>query len=210
ADFSTKKNQIFIEDLGFPDALAWYLEGAIPSGNRVYRMMRFISTYLMRAIGLIGDNRIAHHLNHITGRGMTVRLLPYLGMGSDAADGILRLNRKGNLDINWDNRNSLEMFKEMEDALRKLSKGIGGKYITSPLWLWPAKKLLTAHPLGGCRMSDDVENGVVDQYGRAWGYKGLYIADGSIVPTALSVNPSMTISALSERIAEFIIEHEKK
>ncbi len=37
-------------------------------------------------------------------------------------------------------------------------------------------------------------------------YEGLYIADGAIVPTALGVNPSLTISALALRIADKIIE----
>ena len=36
-------------------------------------------------------------------------------------------------------------------------------------------------------------------------YEGLYIADGSIVPTALGVNPSLTISALALRIGDKII-----
>jgi hypothetical protein len=37
-------------------------------------------------------------------------------------------------------------------------------------------------------------------------YEGLYIADASIIPTALGVNPSLTISALSLRIADQIIQ----
>jgi cholesterol oxidase len=35
-------------------------------------------------------------------------------------------------------------------------------------------------------------------------YEGLYIADGSMIPTALGVNPSLTISALALRIADNI------
>ena len=135
--------------------------------------------------------------------GVTPRFLPYLGMGTDAADGRMELSG-GNIDVKWDSRQSQKMFDEMEKALKELSKGIGGKYKTSVLWGWPLRKLLTAHPLGGCTMSDDREQGVVNEFGEVWNYPNLYVSDGSIIPTALSVNPSATISALSERIADHI------
>jgi cholesterol oxidase len=125
-------------------------------------------------------------------------------MGTDAADGRLQLNQ-GWLDINWSHRNSRQMFREMEDALKKLSQALDGKYLTSILWKWPARKLLTAHPLGGCCMGDNERNSVVNHCGEVWGYPGLYVADGSIIPSALSVNPSLTISALAERVAFWII-----
>jgi cholesterol oxidase len=51
-------------------------------------------------------------------------------------------------------------------------------------------------------MSDDPRLGVVDDHGRVHGYEGLYVLDGSIVPTSLGVNPSKTIAALAERGAE--------
>jgi cholesterol oxidase len=62
-----------------------------------------------------------------------------------------------------------------------------------------------AHPLGGCRMADSPDLGVVDDTGAVYGYEGLYCIDGSIVPTSLGVNPSLTISALSERCAETLV-----
>ena len=54
-------------------------------------------------------------------------------------------------------------------------------------------------------MGEREEKGVVNEYGEVWGYPNLYVADGAIIPTALSVNPSMTISALAERIAFWMI-----
>ena len=79
--------------------------------------------------------------------------------------------------------------------------------------------ITVSHPLGGCRMAEDVEHGVVDEYGRVFDkrkkdnedqeqrfYEGLYIADGAIVPTALGVNPSLTISTLALRIANKIVK----
>ncbi len=38
-------------------------------------------------------------------------------------------------------------------------------------------------------------------------HDGLYVADGSLMPTALGVNPYMTIGALSERIAQHIVNN---
>jgi choline dehydrogenase-like flavoprotein len=62
-----------------------------------------------------------------------------------------------------------------------------------------------AHPLGGCRMADSAENGAVDDAGAVYGYEGLYCIDSSIIPTSLGVNPSLTISAVSERCAERLV-----
>jgi choline dehydrogenase-like flavoprotein len=62
-----------------------------------------------------------------------------------------------------------------------------------------------AHPLGGCRMAESSDLGVVDHTGAVYGYEGLYCIDGSIVPTSLGVNPSLTIAALSERCAERLV-----
>jgi len=61
------------------------------------------------------------------------------------------------------------------------------------------------HPLGGCHMGKTAADGVVDQYGRVFDYDGLYVADASIIPTSLGVNPSLTISTLALRIADKII-----
>jgi len=63
-----------------------------------------------------------------------------------------------------------------------------------------------SHPLGGCPMAEDATQGVADEYGRVFGYDGLYIADASLIPSALGVNPSLTISAVALRIAHQMIE----
>ncbi len=50
-------------------------------------------------------------------------------------------------------------------------------------------------------MGDSTESSVVEDRGEVRGYPGLYVADGSIIPPALAVNPSLTIGALAERVA---------
>lgn len=56
----------------------------------------------------------------------------------------------------------------------------------------------TAHILGGCPMGKTKDEGVVDEYFRVHGYENFWVLDGSIMPCNLGVNPSLTITALSE------------
>jgi cholesterol oxidase len=53
-------------------------------------------------------------------------------------------------------------------------------------------------------IADSSTNGVVDSRQRAFGYKNMYICDGSVVAANLGVNPSLTITALAERAMTFI------
>jgi len=57
------------------------------------------------------------------------------------------------------------------------------------------------HPLGTCRMGATAEHSVVDPDGQSWELEELFVADGSIVPTSLGVNPQETIMAMATRIA---------
>ena len=62
----------------------------------------------------------------------------------------------------------------------------------------------TAHCIGGCVIADSPDHGVVDNRHRVFGYKNMYICDGSVVAANLGVNPSLTITALAERAMSFI------
>jgi len=57
------------------------------------------------------------------------------------------------------------------------------------------------HPLGTCRMGTNPTHSVVDPTGRTWDVDELFIADGSIVPTSLGVNPQLSIMTMATRIA---------
>lgn len=57
------------------------------------------------------------------------------------------------------------------------------------------------HPLGSCRMGSSPKSSVVDPDGQCWDVSELYVADGSVVPTSLGVNPQLTIMAMATRIA---------
>ena len=58
-------------------------------------------------------------------------------------------------------------------------------------------------------MADSAAEGVVNQFGAVHGYGdtyGLFVLDGSILPTAAGMNPAMTIAALAERGAGHLRE----
>ena len=209
ADFSRpgSKHRIFIEDLGLPNAFLWLLEGMLPSASRTFGLVRAAGSYLGAALGLHrkDHSRIGFEADNLFAGGRTEHFLPFLGMGTDAGDGVLSLDERGDIDLAWDPAASMEMFREMELGFQELSRGAGGHYLQSFLWTWPFRRLLTAHPLGGCVMSDRSEDGVVNDRGEVWGHPGLFVVDGAMIPGALSVNPSMTITALSERAAQWMI-----
>jgi choline dehydrogenase-like flavoprotein len=61
-------------------------------------------------------------------------------------------------------------------------------------------KLMAFHPLGTARAAARPQDGVVDGDLQVHGVRGLHVCDGSVVPTALGVNPQLTIIALSIRL----------
>src|SRR5690606_13000443 len=63
---------------------------------------------------------------------------------------------------------------------------------------------MTAHCIGGCVMGKDASEGVIDAQHRVFGYRNLFVVDGSAVGANLGVNPSLTITALAERAMSFI------
>ena len=60
--------------------------------------------------------------------------------------------------------------------------------------------LFSAHQMGTCRMGADPATGVVDGRGAVHGYRGLYVADGSVFPLASGVNPMISIMGLAHWI----------
>ena len=209
-DWASPGQEAYIEDLGLPDAVMWLIEGMLANENPLRNLVRWGELLLddrLRIPGAAG--RITRERERLLDGGRTRRFLPYLGMCEDAADGRFVLDRQGRLDLKWDPRVSERNLLELEDAMRKLSEALGGVYIPSPLWAAGGRGLLTAHPLGGCVMSADPSSGVVDELGAVHGYRDLFVVDGSIVPTALSRNPTATISALAERAA-FHMVHDRE
>jgi choline dehydrogenase-like flavoprotein len=66
--------------------------------------------------------------------------------------------------------------------------------------------MFSAHVNGTCRLGTDPRTSGADPTGERHGVRGLYIADGSLLPTGLGVNPQATIMAMATLIAERMVE----
>ena len=62
----------------------------------------------------------------------------------------------------------------------------------------------TAHILGGCDIGADASTGVIDVHHQVFNYPGMYVADASVIPANLGVNPSLTITAMAERAMSYM------
>lgn len=147
-------------------------------------------------------------------KGAVLNTQTYLLMGHDEGDGQIKLNKENRVVIDWPGVGDEPIFQKANDKLQECNDGLNGRYLKSPLWTKLFhKNLISVHPLGGCIMGENVNIGVVNHKGQVFDaasegaiHQGLYISDGSIVPTALGVNPSLTISAISERNVKILCE----
>jgi len=131
-------------------------------------------------------------------------LLVFVGVGIDRSIGKMSLNPFNMLSLDWPGGiNNEPVIKAQHQAMAELAKAMGREHKPNVLSLFDMP--LTYHPLGGAVMADGPDTGVVDSFGRVFGHPGLYIADGSIIPQAIGRNPSYTIAALAERVAQGII-----
>jgi len=138
--------------------------------------------------------------------------LLYLVMGRDDAAGRIDLHPVTNAArIRWPGVGGQGVFERANQLILDHATALGATFVENPLWRFTLfQTLLTVHPLGGCPMGEDATTGLVNDLGQIFDrsgnlHEGLYVADGSIIPTALNVNPFLTISALAERIADNLV-----
>ena len=70
---------------------------------------------------------------------------------------------------------------------------------SADLLLLGAPRGTTAHILGGAVMGKDDKEGVIDTNNKVFGYENMYVCDGSMISANPGVNPSLTITAITER-----------
>lgn len=121
-----------------------------------------------------------------------------IGMGADKADGTLRFEN-GRLKLDYSVKNSpvYEKIFKTFDLLSDLS-GRSVKYNRNDNF--------TCHPLGGCRISESAQDGVVNSNGENHTNPGMYITDASVFPAPTGSPPSLNIAAWSSYVAEGLVK----
>ncbi|MFT7593223.1 MAG: choline dehydrogenase-like flavoprotein/pimeloyl-ACP methyl ester carboxylesterase [Paracoccaceae bacterium] len=138
----------------------------------------------------------------------------FLLMSHDSADGVIKFDAKiDKVTLSWPSVGGTEAYLNDNQKIRNACDGIWANYLENPIsGKQFGQKLITVHPVGGCRMGDSGETGVVNDRcavftgtGTAT-HDGLYVCDGSVMPTSLGLNPLLTISAVSERAMDILIK----
>jgi cholesterol oxidase len=187
--------KFFIEDGGWPDLLAAQFSKALRIGvhDRRWRIVLSAMAQLLRT------------------RDPQSNVMPWFAQGVDGADGLLYLGRplrapwRRELKLWWRIELSRKVINAIAEMHKRLAAATHGHAHVSEGWTL-FQTLITPHPLGGCKMGTSAEDGVVDHRGEVFGYPGLYVADGAIIPRPIGLNPSRTIAALAERVADLIEE----
>ncbi|HEX2196594.1 MAG TPA: GMC family oxidoreductase [Actinomycetota bacterium] len=194
----------YVEDAGYPQFVNWLVESGLP--GQASRAARFLIERGWARLTKRPGTRMGSPLSKLLGRNLlTATSVPLLGMGRDVPDGNMRLH-DGLLDVDWSSKASRAYFGRVNDTMRAVARYLGGWYVS----FWWLNFLVTVHPLGGCPMGADPTKGVVDPYGQVYGYPGLSIADGSVMPGPVGANPALTIAALADRSADRTIEQWKE
>ena len=223
-----------MQDLTVPGALGWVFREVVTTmmvPQRWTRLNLESQESGQRDIYAVDEKAIAH----------TLVTVSYADDGAhgrlEAAPGWGGALRDGSLVVRWPKPAQADWFKEADARLASRTPS-GSFLLRNPMTQFmpqasylgisqASSRLLTVHPLGGCRMAESANKGVVDPYGRVFDtgvdiatdrgdpgsetlrdcydqrlayaiHEGLHVLDGAIVPIALGINPLLTITALAE------------
>lgn len=179
--------KFWVQDGGYPNLIVDYLES----------FDKHAAHFIAKALENVFDDDV----------------MPWFAQGIDRGDGRLYLGReffrpwRKKLKLDWNVKNNAPVFNAISKMHHELSDATGGEVKTEFEFLWKElKTLITPHPLGGCNMGTDATKGVVDHGGEVFGYPGLYVVDGAIIPRPIGRNPTRTIAAIAERAAKLMTE----
>ena len=125
------------------------------------------------------------------------RDLVLVGMGADSGDGVAHWQR-GQLSLHYPQHNS-PVLADIYRAFEQIG-ALSGKKV-----YFLRSRPITVHPFGGARLGQSIDDSVINARGEVHDIPGLFIADGSALPAAPGVPPSMTIAAWAGHVAAQLV-----
>ena len=203
-------------------------DGATPAAIARAAQEMLATAYTLGELGHFGwrapRNGVLAGMDPLASGAMASHTQVLLVMGHDGSAGrLVRLPERDASVPFWPTELAQASTYRAQARVFKRAQEAGGVHLHPPTWQLlpeaatqmmsgplPGRAMLTVHPLGGCPMADHFADGVVDDRGRVWRasgehWPGLYVLDGSIVPTSLGVNPLLTITALAERALAYLV-----
>jgi cholesterol oxidase len=176
-------------------------EGTVPSG------LASLLPALLLPGGKILD--AAKSLLSSVYKGPLASLHAFFLAGHDSSNGRLELENDAMV-VDWPEITNQPVYRRADEILAEALGARGGSHLQNPFESRiTGKKPVTAHPLGGCAMGQDADQGVVNHKGQVFDatsdgdgsavHDGLYVCDGAAIPRSLGANPLLTISSLAER-----------
>jgi len=156
---------------------------------------------MARGRGLWGQDlkRAASAYNHVAGINIIGDCLPHDGNFLELSDEKdIRGIPKPRIYFSH-GENETRMTAHANKVMRAIWEAAGAKNV----WAFPRN----AHLIGTCRMGNDPTTAVVNASGQSYDIPNLYISDNSTFPSALSVNPALTIMALALRTADQFLKN---
>jgi choline dehydrogenase-like flavoprotein len=129
----------------------------------------------------------------------------------------------------WVNSKDQEKFRKGLDALARIYLAAGAREVLVPhsdgfvirseadlahlarMPIVPNRMaVFSAHQMGTAAMGADPDHAATDSWGRLHGMENLFVCDGSLFPSSLGVNPQITIAALGDRTARYLLSESKR
>jgi cholesterol oxidase len=198
-----------LEDASYGAILAWYIDGVQPRFLSLKPILEILRHWITQWISGKSLGRLGWALADFLQNDVSYNTAVLLCMGLDRSNGVMSLDDNHQLTIDWPYEDNMPLYQAILNGGKEFARSVGSSlFIPLPTWNRPIRNNVTVHALGGCVLANDSRHGVTnadrDAFGEVFGYENLYVADGAIVPTAVGANPTATISALSEMVAEGI------
>jgi len=204
-----RERAFILEDAAYPAFVSWFVSAARPGIMWLGPLIRSIKHIWYRITSGNSTGHMGYALGDLLSDDLASRSSVLLCMGLDEGDGTITLDKHGNADLDWPYKNSMRLYEHILNTGKRFTRFIKGRaFVPLPTWLRPFRKNICVHALGGCVLGESQDRGVTSadpaNLGEVFNYNNLRVADGSLLPGPVGANPTATISALSERVAESI------